>query len=151
MSESTPICRERMAIFESSGTMLLDTSGLLCCFVADESRHATAIELYAGAPIRLSHNYVLAEFVALAEVRHLPRRDALGFAAEILMDADIDVVWVDPLLHDEAMKLLTAQLDKAYSLCDAVSMVLMRQRGLVDALTTDRHFEQAGFRRLLGR
>lgn len=149
MSESTPICREHIAMIESSGTMLLDTSGLLCCFDADESRHARAIELYAGAPLRVSHNYVLAEFVALAEVRRMPRRDALGFAAEIVQDADIEVVWVDPLLHDEAMKLLSAQLDKAYSLCDAVSMVLMRQRGIVDALTTDRHFEQAGFRRLL--
>lgn len=138
-----------MAIFESSGTMLLDTSGLLCCFDADESRHARAIELYAGAPLRVSHNYVLAEFVALAEVRRMPRRDALGFAGEILNDADVEIVWVDPQLHDEAMNMLSAQLDKGYSLCDAVSMVLMRQRGIVDALPTDRHFEQAGFRRLL--
>jgi uncharacterized protein len=129
--------------------MLLDTSGLLCCFDADESRHVKAIELYAGTTFRLSHNYVLAEFIALADVRHMPRQSALGFAGEILKDADVDVVWVDRQLHDEAMKLLSAQLDKAYSLCDAVSMVLMRQRGIVDALTTDRHFEQAGFRRLL--
>ena len=39
--------------------------------------------------------------------------------------------------------------DKTYSLCDAVSFVLMRGRGMTDALTTDRHFEQEGFRRLL--
>jgi predicted nucleic acid-binding protein len=47
------------------------------------------------------------------------------------------------------MALLVARPDKAYSLCDAVSFVLMRRRGLVEALTTDRHFEQEGFRRLL--
>lgn len=39
--------------------------------------------------------------------------------------------------------------DETYSLCDAVSFVLMRQRGISDALTTDRHFEQEGFIRLL--
>lgn len=149
MSESTSTCHVLTTNHSSDGTMLLDTSGLLCCFDADESRHARAIELYADAPLRVSHNYVLAEFVALAEVRQMPRRDALGFAAEILLDADIDVVWVDLRLHDEAMALLSAQLDKKYSLCDAVSMVLMRQRGIIDSLTTDRHFEQAGFRRLL--
>jgi len=47
------------------------------------------------------------------------------------------------------MELLIAREDKTYSLCDAVSFVLMRQRGMTDALTTDRHFEQEGFVRLL--
>ena len=129
--------------------MLLDTSGLLCCFDADEARHARAVELYDHAPLRITHNYVLAEFVALAEARDMPRRDSLGFAANVLTDPDVEVVWIDPLLHDEAMRLLTSQLDKTYSLCDAVSMVLMRQRNVIDALTTDYHFEQAGFCRLL--
>jgi predicted nucleic acid-binding protein len=32
---------------------------------------------------------------------------------------------------------------------DCVSFVLMEQRGAADALTTDHHFEQAGFVRLL--
>lgn len=52
-------------------------------------------------------------------------------------------------LHRVAMRLLTTQLDKSYSLCDAISFVVMRERGVTDALSTDRHFEQAGFKRLL--
>jgi len=39
--------------------------------------------------------------------------------------------------------------DKNYSLCDAVSFVLMRQREFTEALTTDKHFRQEGFVRLL--
>jgi len=35
-----------------------------------------------------------------------------------------------------------ARQDKTYSLCDAVSFVLMRERGIHEALTTDKHFEQ---------
>lgn len=129
--------------------MFLDTSGLLCCFDADEARHAEAVRLYDSASLRLTHNYVLAEFVALAEARRLPRGQSLAFAAGVQADPDIELVWVDPYLHAEAMGLLTSQLDKSYSLCDAVSLVLMRQRGVTSALTTDRHFEQAGLRRLL--
>lgn len=56
---------------------------------------------------------------------------------------------MDEQLHREAMKLLIERQDKTYSLCYAVSFVLMRQRGMADALTTDRHFEQEGFVRLL--
>jgi predicted nucleic acid-binding protein len=47
------------------------------------------------------------------------------------------------------MSLLQSRLDKDWSLCDAVSFVLMQQRGVTEALTTDHHFEQAGFVRLL--
>ena len=61
----------------------------------------------------------------------------------------VEIVWVDEALHQAAFALLEARLDKTYSLCDAVSFVLMRQRGLSDALTTDHHFEQEGFRKLL--
>jgi predicted nucleic acid-binding protein len=54
---------------------------------------------------------------------------------------DIEVVWVDQELHQEAVNLLMDRMDKTYSLCDAVSFVLMRARGCTEALTTDRHFE----------
>ncbi|WP_455390418.1 hypothetical protein [Oscillatoria salina] len=52
-------------------------------------------------------------------------------------------------MHREAIALLMARQDKTYFLCDAVSFVLMQKRGITEALTTDRHFEQEGFRRLL--
>jgi uncharacterized protein len=39
--------------------------------------------------------------------------------------------------------------DKGYSQCDSVSFVAMQQRGISEALSTDRYFEQEGFTRLL--
>ena len=54
-------------------------------------------------------------------------------------------------LHEEALALLGQRLDKSYSLCDAVSFVLMKQQGIQEALTTDRHFEQEGYTRRLGK
>ena len=39
--------------------------------------------------------------------------------------------------------------DKHWSLTDCISFVVMNREGIVDALTGDRHFEQAGFRALL--
>ena len=59
-------------------------------------------------------------------------------------------LWVDETLHRAAMTLLQARLDKTYSLCDAVSFVLMQHYGITEALTTDHHFEQEELVRLLG-
>ena len=68
---------------------------------------------------------------------------------ELLDNPNVDFVWVNESLHREAMNLLLTRQDKTYSLCDAISFVLMRQQGITEALTTDRHFEQEGFIRLL--
>lgn len=131
--------------------MLLDTSGLLCCFDADENRHAAAAAYFDAAPIRVTYNYVLAEFVALCQARGLPRTAALEFATAIAADAQVELVWIDATIHDAAMQLLRSQLDKSYSRCDAVSFIVMQQRNMGAALTTDYHFSQAGFERLLPR
>ena len=129
--------------------MLLDTSGLLACLDASESRHDKAVACYDDRASRLTHNYVLAELIALAQARHLPREPVVRFVAQLSVDRDIELIWVDRILHDQAMSLLAAQIDKTYSLCDAVSFVLMRNRGIQEALSTDHHFEQAGFSILL--
>lgn len=129
--------------------MLLDTSGLLCLHHQAEPFHEAACGLYRAGSNRLTHGYVLAEFVALAQARRIPRPAALAFVVDLIDNPDVSTVWVDEGLHREAIALLQARQDKTYSLCDAVSFVLMRRRDIQEALTTDRHFEQEGFRRLL--
>lgn len=130
--------------------MLLDTSGLLCLHHRAEPLHQDACRAYREAHTRLTHGYVLAEFVALAQARRIPRPAALEFVTDLVANPDIEIVWGDAVVHGKAMALLHARPDKTYSLCDAVSFVLMRERAIHDALSTDSHFEQEGFRKLLG-
>jgi predicted nucleic acid-binding protein len=129
--------------------MLLDTSGLLNLEHRSEPHHARAIALYQSARVRHTPSYVLAEYVPLAHIRRFPRPAMLAFLDGLMASSEIQITWVDEPLHREAMALLVARLDKSYSLCDAVSFVLMRRLDLTDVLTTDRHFEQEGFVRLL--
>lgn len=129
--------------------MLLDTSGLLCLLHRAEPFHEQARAFYRSSRLRLTHSYVLAEFVALANARGIPRPAALAFLLDLMQSPDIETVWVDEPLSREALELLLERKDKSYSLCDAVSFVLMRRHNLREALTTDRHFEQEGFRRFL--
>jgi uncharacterized protein len=129
--------------------MLIDTSGFYCYLDADEPNHAGAAAMLNAATARVTHSYVLAELVALCHARRLNRAAALRFIADVTDDPDFQIVWVDERLHRDAFALLLSQPDKAYSLCDAVSFLLMRERGIREALTTDHHFAQAGFIRLL--
>lgn len=129
--------------------MLLDTSGLFCYYHHDEQGHSNAVDLFENASIRVTHDYVLAELLPLCQVRGLNRLGVLAFMADLLDNPEIELIWVDEGLHRAALALLQARRDKSYSLCDAVSFVVMRQYGITEALTTDRHFEQEGFVRLL--
>jgi predicted nucleic acid-binding protein len=129
--------------------MLLDTSGLMCLFDQKDNRHTLATRQYESATRRLIHNYVFAEFVALAIARRAPGADALRFIDSIHHSNEIEVVWVDSGLHEQAMRLLAERVDKRWTLCDAVSFILMSAHGIGEALTTDHDFEQAGFVRLL--
>jgi len=129
--------------------VLLDTSGFLCYLHRNEPQHQQAVQLLNSAKGSLTHSYVLAELIALALIRRFPRPVVLAFMMDLLDNPDIETVWVGEQLHREGMKLLIDRQDKTYSLCDAVSFVLMRHRGKTEALTTDRHFEQEGFIRLL--
>src|SRR5262245_24927840 len=56
---------------------------------------------------------------------------------------------VDLSLETAAWQLWEARADKDWSAVDCASFQVMQQRGLTEALTTDHHFEQAGFQRIL--
>jgi len=129
--------------------VLLDTSGLLCLLHRAEAQHDAAVAHFDAAITKVTHSYVLAEFVALASARRLPREAALEFVADLQNSSEVAVVYVAEPLHRSALRLLQNRLDMTWSLCDAVSFMLMERLGEGTALTSDRHFEQAGFQRLL--
>jgi uncharacterized protein len=52
-------------------------------------------------------------------------------------------------LFDQGVELYAARTDKQWSLTDCISFVVMRQYRVTEALTGDRHFEQAGFTAML--
>ncbi len=49
----------------------------------------------------------------------------------------------------QAVEFFLKHDDKGYSFTDSLSFIVMRDLKLTEALTTDKHFEQAGFKALL--
>lgn len=134
--------------------ILVDTSGWLALGDRSQPQHAAAVEVYRERLRRrerfLTTNYIVAETLALMTVRtRLPRDRVLAFLQGIKTAAHVEVVHVDAELDARGWALLHSRPDKSWTLVDAVSFVVMQQRRLTEALTTDHHFEQAGFMRLL--
>jgi predicted nucleic acid-binding protein len=129
--------------------MLVDISGWLCALDVRDRRHAHTTSLFNAARERITHSFIISELIPLCDRRGIARGRAFKFVNEILDDPRIEVIWVGEDITIEAFDLLQRRMDKDWSLCDAVSFVIMESRGILEALTTDRHFEQAGFIRLL--
>ena len=56
---------------------------------------------------------------------------------------------VDQGLWQRGWKLYFQRPDKEWSLTDCFSFIMMQDYGILEAFTSDHHFEQAGFSRLL--
>ena len=55
--------------------MFVDTSGIFCLYNGDQKDHEAAVHFYDTAIRRVTTNYVLAEYVALADARRSSRED----------------------------------------------------------------------------
>ena len=65
-------------------------------------------------------------------------------------DPRIEVTPLSEELYERGLAYFERHRDKEWGLTDCISFVVMKERGLTDALTADAHFRQAGFRPLLG-
>ena len=61
----------------------------------------------------------------------------------------VEIIPASSHLFNAALELYRSRPDKDWGLTDCASFVAMGERGLSEALTTDEHFRQAGFRALL--
>lgn len=61
----------------------------------------------------------------------------------------VEIVPAPTELLNGALDLYRQRNDKSWGLTDCASFVVMRERGLLEALTPDDHYRQAGFRALM--
>lgn len=79
------------------------------------------------------------------------RGSAIAHLNALERSSAAEVVPLSEALYRRGLALYRERADKAWSLTDCISIVVMRDRGIADALTADNHFEQAGFNALLRR
>ena len=92
--------------------------------------------------------WVLAEVADALCAGHWHVR-AGAFLRFVQSNAAFTVIGESDRLFDAGLALFQDRADKNWSLTDCISFVVMSDEGLHEALTADRHFEQAGFAALL--
>ncbi len=134
--------------------VFIDTSGWANLFIATESYHEQAKEWFQHKrqqnQAMVTTNYVVIELVALLNSPlRVPRPQLFKYVEAVRNAPYINLIYIEPAIDSAAWELLKTREDKAWSLVDSTSFIVMQQLGIKEALTTDHHFEQAGFIRLL--
>lgn len=132
-----------------------DTAAFVALGNRDDRWHAAAAQI--SADLEASDALLITTDAVLTETANLFSRAAWRKLARQLVDAvwqsvDVglaEVVRVDENLWRRGWQLFCERPDKNWSLTDCISFVVMQERGIARAFTADRHFEQAGFVRLL--
>jgi len=136
-------------------SVFIDTAGWLALGNKSDEWHSRAVQIYQQIALekwrRLTTDAVIIE--VCNALRKPPLRPlALALAQNIYNakhEKHLEIVHVTPKLIDQGLALFRERKDKEWSLTDCISFVVMKQRGISQAFTTDHHFEQAGFVRLL--
>jgi uncharacterized protein len=136
----------------ASRELFVDTSGLYALIDRKDTHHGHAraiVERLLRAGRRLVvTDYIVTETVNLANARS-GAHVALRVLELIEQSTGIRIEWVGEARFDLTKAFFRKHADHAYSFTDCTSFVVMRELKLAQALTTDRHFREAGFEVLL--
>jgi predicted nucleic acid-binding protein len=96
----------------------------------------------------LTTAWILVEVAdACAKLRN--RTEVGEFIDRLQTLPQIRIVPFSTELFKRGLALYRSRPDKEWSLTDCISFTVMQEEGITEALTGDRHFEQAGFNALL--
>jgi uncharacterized protein len=126
-----------------------DTSYYLALLNPADAYHDAAVRCSqtVRSPILLTEFIIVELGNSLSRVQN--RELFLKLVASLRDDPNTTIVPASSDLIESGLRLFSARNDKDWSLTDCVSFVVMEQYSVTEALTSDRHFEQAGFRTLL--
>lgn len=130
-------------------TVFADTFYFLAQLNPQDEAHQKATEFTAAFAGRfVTTDWILVELAdALAHPSNRAR--FVNFYQQLPAMPDMTIVPADRAFLQQGFDLYRQRPDKEWSLTDCISFIVMQREGISEALTGDRHFEQAGFIALL--
>lgn len=141
-----------MATINPKDEVFLDTSYALALSAPTDQFHERAVRL--ATELETAQARLVTTRAVLLEIGNALSRQRYRAAAVRLLEAletdpSVEVLSLSDDLYARGLQLYCARLDKEWGLIDCASFVVMTDRGMTKALTSDEHFQQSGFRALL--
>ena len=132
--------------------LYLDSSYAIALAASSDQLHLRALEL--ADEIERHATRLITTRAVLLEIGDALAKERYRAAAALLLislesDPTVEIVPLTNDLYFQAFDLFRNRSDKEWGLTDCASFVVMQARGVLESLTSDEHFEQAGFRALL--
>ena len=129
-----------------------DTSGLYALADHRDPSRPAAERCLAGL-VKSGVGLLLTDYI-IDEAATLAKARGGGYGAlrllEIIEQSEaFRLIWIGEERFESAKSFFRKHADHGYSFTDCTSFAVMRELGIRDALTSDRHFVEAGFRPLL--
>lgn len=103
-------------------------------------------ERYSDAIV--TTEYILVELGALMS-RGFSRELFVEFVERVQADSNTAIITASTEHFSNGFRLFAKRRDKDWSLTDCISFAVMEHMRIRDAVSCDKHFEQAGYRQLL--
>lgn len=129
--------------------LFIDTAYVLALLNPRDSYHALAQSLFARAQTAetWTSEAILTE---IGNALSSSGRQSAGiYIRECYQTRNMHIIDVNTRVFERALALYEQRPDKTWGLTDCISFVIMHDYQLTEALTSDKHFEQAGFRVLM--
>ena len=126
-----------------------DTYYFLALLDTREERHPAALQASRDTELRIvTSEWILAEF-GDAYCDPKDRADFVTLYRMLQIHPRVKIVPSSSELFQRGVDFFERRPDKSWSLTDCISFLVMQKEHLTEALTADKHFEQAGFTALL--
>ena len=129
-------------------TLFVDTGAWYALADRSDQHHNEAVEIYpkllsGNFPLKTT-NLVIAETYILIR-RGIGNQAAIAFLENIASSPRVVKIYSDSIFEEAAESILRQYQDQDFSYTDAVSFVVMKQNGITEAFSFDKHFVTAGF------
>jgi uncharacterized protein len=135
-----------------AGKVFLDTAYAIALASSRDMFHERALELAAqlhSNQTSLITTRAISLEIGNALARQRYRHAAVRLLLALETDPQVEIIPLTEPLFLRALQLFEKRADKEWGLSDCISFVVMGDEGITDALTTDGHFRQAGYKALL--
>ena len=132
--------------------VFLDSSYVIALALATDAHHPISLELSRQIAARrtkiITTRAVLLE-IGNALAKAHSRQACIRLINALTISSTTEIVPLTEDLLAQSWELFCQRPDKDWSWTDCISFVVMKERGLKQALTSDSHFEQTGYIALL--